>query len=40
MAKAEKGFLTVIVLPLWSSLNDFYDGELKNILGNINDSID
>lgn len=29
MAKAEKGFLNVIVLPLWVSLNDFFEGELQ-----------
>ncbi|EGR34033.1 hypothetical protein IMG5_026540 [Ichthyophthirius multifiliis] len=40
MAKAEKGFLTVIVLPLWQSLNDFYDGELQQNVININDSIE
>lgn len=39
MAKAEKGFLNVIVLPLWLSLNDFFIGELQNIINNLNDSI-
>jgi len=39
MAKAEKGFLTVIVLPLWVSLNDFYKGELQGQIVNLNDSI-
>lgn len=39
MAKAEKGFLTVIVLPLWVSLNDFYKGELQGLIVNLNDSI-
>ena len=39
MAKAEKGFLTVIVLPLWESLNLFYEGELECIINNLKDSI-
>ncbi|KAL4468314.1 hypothetical protein ABPG72_010715 [Tetrahymena utriculariae] len=39
MAKAEKGFLNVIVLPLWQSLNDFYKGELKTQIQYLTDSI-
>ncbi|EGR32677.1 hypothetical protein IMG5_074870 [Ichthyophthirius multifiliis] len=39
MARAEKEFLGVIVLPLWEILNSFYEGELNHIIGNINESI-
>ncbi|EAR83084.2 3',5'-cyclic-nucleotide phosphodiesterase (macronuclear) [Tetrahymena thermophila SB210] len=39
MAKAEKGFLSVIVLPLWKSLNDFYKGELNTQIEYLTDSI-
>ncbi|KAL4427525.1 hypothetical protein ABPG74_015228 [Tetrahymena malaccensis] len=39
MAKAEKGFLNVIVLPLWQSLNNFYQGELNTQIQYLTDSI-
>lgn len=36
MAKAEMGFIKMIVSPLWSLINMFLDNELENLIVNLN----
>lgn len=36
MAKAEMGFIKMIVSPLWSLINMFMDNELENLITNLN----
>lgn len=40
LAKAEVGFFKFIVIPLWTLMNNFLEGELQESVKNLNDSVE